>query len=85
MFIFTPLLNTLLLGFIPLGIISQFLHWSTALRFSFSFLLAINLTEFLNDTIEYISTELDQKHTGILNASSGNIVKFFVGIAVLFQ
>lgn len=45
MFIFTPLLNTMLLGFIPLGIISQFLHWSIALRFSFSFLAAINLTE----------------------------------------
>ncbi|KAJ3919234.1 hypothetical protein F5877DRAFT_90168 [Lentinula edodes] len=85
MFIFTPLLNTLLLGFIPLGIISQFLHWSTALRFSFSFLAAMNLTEFLNDTMEYIATGLDQKHTGILNASFGNIVKFFVGIAVLFQ
>ncbi|GAW06739.1 Calcium proton exchanger [Lentinula edodes] len=45
----------------------------------------MNLTEFLNDTMEYIATGLDQKHTGILNASFGNIVKFFVGIAVLFQ
>ncbi|KAJ4480871.1 hypothetical protein J3R30DRAFT_3287733 [Lentinula aciculospora] len=84
-FIFMPLLNILFLVFIPLSMISFYLNWNVALRFSFGFLATMNLAKFFNEATAQISDVLDRQHTGLLNASFQNVVKIIVGIVALLQ
>ncbi|KAJ3985473.1 hypothetical protein F5890DRAFT_1409452 [Lentinula detonsa] len=85
-FVFTPLLNVMLLTFIPMSIASHFGNWDVALRFSVSFIATMNLTKFLNEATDSLSTnQLDRKHTGLLNVSFGNAVKIVAAIAALLQ
>ncbi|KAJ3796850.1 hypothetical protein GGU11DRAFT_684947 [Lentinula aff. detonsa] len=84
-FVFTPLLNVMLLTFIPMSIASHFGNWDVALRFSVSFIATMNLTKFLNEATDSLSNQLDRKHTGLLNVSFGNAVKIVAAIAALLQ
>ncbi|KAJ6531211.1 Sodium/calcium exchanger protein-domain-containing protein [Mycena capillaripes] len=83
-FIFGSYLNLFLL-FVPLSIISHFLDWDAALRFSFSFIAIIPLAKLLGEATEQMSSKLGQTLAGLLNASFGNAVEIIVGIAALLQ
>ncbi|KAJ6490662.1 Sodium/calcium exchanger protein-domain-containing protein [Mycena vitilis] len=77
-------LNLFLL-FIPLSVLSHFLNWDAALRFSFSFVAIIPLAKLLGQATEQMSAKLGQTLAGLLNASFGNAVEIIVGIAALLQ
>ncbi|KAJ7578483.1 calcium:hydrogen antiporter [Mycena floridula] len=83
-FLFGSYLNVLLL-FIPLSVLSHYLNWDAALRFSFSFIAIIPLAKLLGEATEQMSTKLGQTLAGLLNASFGNAVEIIVGIAALLQ
>ncbi|EPQ57950.1 Calcium/proton exchanger [Gloeophyllum trabeum ATCC 11539] len=83
-FLFGSWFNILLL-FVPLSVISHFLKWDAAYRFSFSFLAIMPLAKLLGEATEQLSTKLGQTLSGLLNASFGNAVEIIVGIAALLQ
>lgn len=83
-FIFGSWVNVLLL-FIPLSFIAEFLNWDAALRFSFSFLAIMPLAALLGTATDQMSMKLGQTLAGLLNASFGNAVEIIVGVAALLH
>jgi len=75
----------LLLVFVPLSALANYLHWDVSLRFGYSFLAIVPLAKLLGDSTEQMSGKLGETFAGLLNASFGNAVEIIVGIAALFR
>ena len=68
----------LLLVFVPLGIISGAVGWSSTATFILNFLAIIPLASLLSFATEELSIKLGQTLGGLLNASFGNAVELIV-------
>ncbi|KAJ3770274.1 hypothetical protein EV361DRAFT_765447, partial [Lentinula raphanica] len=84
-FIFAPLLKFMLLGTIPLSIISHFWDWDAFLQLSLSFSATLNLTWFLSEATDLLGKRVDPRNLGLLETSTGNIVKIIVGTVAILQ
>lgn len=80
--IFDNKLN-LLLGFIPLAVISYHFGWSDQLCFILNFLAMIPLASLLGDFTEEVAAHTNQTVGGLINATFGNAVEVIVGIQAL--
>ncbi|KAF2753954.1 Calcium/proton exchanger [Pseudovirgaria hyperparasitica] len=72
-----------LLVFVPLGIISGELGWSSTAVFILNFLAIIPLASLLAFATEEISVHVGQTLGGLLNATFGNAVELIVSIVAL--
>lgn len=83
-FFLSSYLNVLLV-FVPLSALANYLHWDVSFRFTYSFLAIVPLAKLLGDSTEQMSGKLGETLAGLLNASFGNAVEIIVGIAALFR
>lgn len=72
-----------LLVFVPLGLLSELLHWSPAARFTLNFLAIIPLASLLSFATEELALQVGQSIGGLLNASFGNAVELIVSVIAL--
>ncbi|KAL8990838.1 MAG: hypothetical protein Q9177_000604 [Variospora cf. flavescens] len=72
-----------LLVFVPLGIISGTIGWSSTVVFVLNFLAIIPLASLLSFATEEISVKLGQTLGGLMNATFGNAVELIVSIVAL--
>ncbi len=77
-------LNVLLV-FIPLGFLSEHLHWGAGPIFFLNFIAIIPLAKLLGDATEQASLKLGQTVGGLMNATFGNAVELIVAIVALVQ
>ncbi|KAN0059941.1 hypothetical protein ACQY0O_007914 [Thecaphora frezii] len=77
-------LNVLLV-FVPLGMLAEWLHWPAVWVFVLNFVAIIPLAKLLGDATEQASLKLGQTLGGLLNATFGNAVELIVGIVALVQ
>ncbi|MCO5555843.1 hypothetical protein L7F22_009388 [Adiantum nelumboides] len=83
--LFTSSWLNILLAFVPLGFLAEFLEWPAVWRFSLNFLAIVPLAKLLGDATEQASLKLGQTLGGLLNATFGNAVELIVGIVALLQ
>ncbi|CAG8652125.1 13057_t:CDS:2, partial [Ambispora leptoticha] len=83
--IIKPAWLSILLVFIPLGIISYYLHWGDASTFSLNFLAIIPLAKLLGTVTEDIALRISQKIGGLLKATFENAVELIVSISAIRQ
>lgn len=69
-----------LLIFVPLGIISNFVGWSPTVVFTLNFLAIIPLAALLSFVTEELSAKLGQTLGGLMNATFGNAVELIVSL-----
>lgn len=74
-----------LLVFVPLGVLSKFLHWGSLSVFLLNFLAIVPLAKLLGDATEQVSIRLGPTLGGLLNATFGNAVELIVAIVALMQ
>ncbi|RUS14108.1 calcium/proton exchanger [Endogone sp. FLAS-F59071] len=72
-----------LLVFVPLGIISKFVGWSSTVVFVLNFLAIIPLAKLLGFATEDLSIRIGETLGGLLNATFGNAVEVIVSIIAL--
>jgi Ca2+:H+ antiporter len=70
----------ILLVFVPLGILSGFLHWDPTATFVLNFLAIIPLAALLSFATEELAIEVGQTIGGLLNATFGNAVELIVRV-----
>lgn len=75
-------LNVLLI-FVPLGLASEVLGWSSAVIFSFNFLGIIPLAAILGTATEALAEHTGQTLGGLINASFGNAVEIIITISAI--
>ncbi|KAG0342705.1 hypothetical protein BG004_005606 [Podila humilis] len=80
--LFATKINILLI-FIPLGILSEHLHWSDAMTFSLNFIAIIPLAKLLGYATEELAMRLGENLGALLNASFGNAVELILSIIAL--
>jgi Ca2+:H+ antiporter len=82
--VFTNLyFNVILAIFLPLGIISEYLHWSETYVFTLNFIAIVALAKMLDLATEQLSKRLGQTLGALLNASFGNAVELILSIMAL--
>ncbi|ORY51541.1 calcium/proton exchanger [Rhizoclosmatium globosum] len=69
--------------FVPLGIISHFLHWGDVPTFVLNVLAIIPLAKMLDYTTDQLSMRVGETMGGLLNATFGNAVELIVGVLAL--
>ncbi|MBE7179840.1 MAG: hypothetical protein INR71_01310 [Terriglobus roseus] len=69
-----------LLVFVPLGIISNFVGWSPSVVFILNFLAIVPLAALLSFATEELSARLGQTLGGLMNATFGNAVELIVSV-----
>ncbi|TFK76206.1 calcium proton exchanger [Pluteus cervinus] len=74
-----------LLVFVPLSLLAEYLGFDGGKRFCFSFLAIMPLAKLLGVSTDQISLKLGDIQAGLLNASFGNAVEIIVGIVALLQ
>ena len=74
-----------LLVFVPLGVMSELLHWGPAARFTLNFLAIVPLAALLSFATEELSLKVGETLGGLLNASFGNAVELIVSVIALTQ
>lgn len=72
-----------LLVFVPLGILSELLHWGPVARFTLNFLAIVPLASLLSFATEELALKVGQTLGGLLNASFGNAVELIVSVIAL--
>ncbi|XP_055389059.1 uncharacterized protein LOC129618299 [Condylostylus longicornis] len=77
-----PYLSVMLI-FIPLGIVSYFLDWGDTVTFSLNFIAIIPQAWLIGKATEDLASHLGQVLGGILNAWFGNIVEMLLCIAAI--
>lgn len=75
----------LLLVFVPLGMLAEWLHWGSLAVFVLNFLAIVPLAKLLGDATEQVSLRLGSTMGGLLNATFGNAVELIVGVVALLQ
>jgi Ca2+:H+ antiporter len=80
--LFSSYVNVLLV-FLPLGIVSGALGWSSILTFVFNFLAIMALASLLSFATEELSMEVGETIGGLLNASFGNATELIISIVAL--
>lgn len=75
--VFCQWLNLLLI-FVPLGIMSKQMGWSSACMFSFNFLAIVPLASILGASTEALAAHTGQLVGGLLNATFGNAVEMIM-------
>ncbi|KAJ9072089.1 Vacuolar calcium ion transporter [Entomophthora muscae] len=75
-------LNLLLL-FVPLGLISDHVGWSTTATFTLNFFSIIPLASLLGLATEEVAAKMGQTIGGLLNATFGNAVELIVSVLAL--
>ncbi|KAG0337394.1 hypothetical protein BG000_005465 [Podila horticola] len=80
--LFATKINFLLI-FIPLGILSDFLHWPEATTFVLNFIAIIPLAKLLGYATEELAMRLGENLGALLNASFGNAVELILSIIAL--
>lgn len=74
-----------LLVFVPLGIVSHFVHWSATTTFVLNFLAIVPLASLLSFATEELAVSVGQTVGGLLNATFGNAVELIVSILALLK
>lgn len=82
--LFSSKINVLLV-FVPLGLLAEWLHWGPLAIFVLNFLAIVPLAKLLGDATEQVSLRLGATLGGLLNATFGNAVELIVGIVALLQ
>ncbi|KAG0345595.1 hypothetical protein BG004_003513 [Podila humilis] len=82
--LFASKINILLI-FIPLGIISEALHWPEVATFILNFIAIIPLAKLLGYATEEIALRLGENLGALLNASFGNAVELIMSIIALVK
>lgn len=77
--------NTVLLVFVPLGVIAAQRGWPAWTIFWLNFMALIPLSGFLGQATEDICTYTSQILAGLLNATFGNIVEMMVAVMALYR
>lgn len=77
MHIFCQPLNVLLV-FVPLGLVANYRHWSSATVFAFNFLAIVPLASILGASTEVLAGHTGQLIGGLLNATFGNAVEMIM-------
>ncbi|KAF3482872.1 calcium/proton exchanger [Arthroderma uncinatum] len=72
-----------LLVFVPLGLLSGFLHWSPTATFVLNFIAIMPLASLLSFATEELAATLGETLGGLLNATFGNAVELIVSIVAL--
>ncbi|KAF9431084.1 hypothetical protein BGZ94_009470 [Podila epigama] len=80
--LFATRINILLI-FIPLGILSDLLHWSEVTTFVLNFIAIIPLAKLLGYATEEIAMRLGENLGALMNASFGNAVELILSIIAL--
>ncbi|KAJ3306723.1 hypothetical protein HDV03_004354 [Kappamyces sp. JEL0829] len=75
--------NIALVIFLPLGFLSEFLHWGDIPTFLLNMVAIVALAKMLDLATEQLSHKLGQTLGALVNASFGNAVELIVGIMAL--
>ena len=73
----------LFLGFIPIAIISFYLHWSDLVTFSLSALSIIPLASLIGESTEALAEYTGPRIGGLLNATLGNAAELIITIVAI--
>lgn len=76
------MLNWLLI-FLPLAVLSHFLHWAPVTVFAFCALSIIPLAGLMGRATEYLGERLGEGAGGLLNATFGNACELIIALAAL--
>jgi Ca2+:H+ antiporter len=70
----------LLLAFVPIAIVGEFLHWSPMLVFAFSALAVVPLASLIGQATEELAAHTGPRLGGFLNATLGNAAELIITI-----
>uniref|UniRef100_A0A7S4QZZ1 Sodium/calcium exchanger membrane region domain-containing protein n=1 Tax=Alexandrium monilatum TaxID=311494 RepID=A0A7S4QZZ1_9DINO len=74
---------SLLLVFVPLGLVAHYYEWSSAVTFSTNFLAIVPLASILGAATEAMATHTGQMIGGLLNATFGNAVEMIMCVQAI--